>query len=70
MPNSRHKNGVKQKGIKMAFRKLLPEIHRKIIEDPRPYKQIALDLGVHKDTVGRVKRHDQYQGILGKKTVK
>lgn len=47
----------------MAYRKLSPDIYPKIIEDPRPYKDIALSLGIHKDSVGRIKRKHQWEQI-------
>ena len=54
----------------MAFRRLPPELHQRIIEDPRPYKIIAQELGVHKDTVGRIKRNHQLRLVMGDKLSK
>jgi hypothetical protein len=47
----------------MPYRKLSPELHEQIIRDPRPYKDIAESLGVHKHTVGRIKRHHQFDQL-------
>lgn len=47
----------------MSYRKLTKELHQQVICDPRQYKQIARDLGIHKDTVGRIKRQHQWEQI-------
>ena len=48
----------------MSYRKLSPDLHLKILEDPRQYKEIAEAYGVHKDTVGRIKRNYNYRRTL------
>ncbi len=48
----------------MSYRKLSKDLHLKILEDTRRYKDIAETYGVHKDTVGRIKRQHQYRSTL------
>lgn len=40
----------------MSYKYIDPGIHKLIVADTRPYKEIAKDYNVHKDTVGRIKR--------------
>ena len=49
----------------MTYRKLSKELHDQVIESKQPYKEIALQLGIHKDTVGRLKRKSTWEQAYG-----
>lgn len=52
----------------MSYRKLSPDLHQKIRQDPRSHKEIAESLGVHKDTVGRIKRLGEWRKTICQQT--
>ena len=48
----------------MSYKYIDPSTHNKIARDTRTYKEIAEDYGVHKDTVGRIKRQHLHDSIV------
>jgi DNA invertase Pin-like site-specific DNA recombinase len=49
----------------MTYRKLSPALHDQVIEAKGTHKEIALELGIHKDTVGRLKRKSTWEQTYG-----
>lgn len=54
----------------MTYRKLSQELHEEVIKSEQPYKQIAKQWGIHKDTVGRLKRLRIWEQAYGKQIAK
>jgi uncharacterized protein YerC len=47
----------------MSYRRIDRETRYLILRDTRRHKEIALEYGVHKDTVGRVKRQAFWETV-------
>ena len=54
----------------MTYRKLSRQLHEQVIESHEPYKVIAEQWGIHKDTVGRLKRTSRWEQAYGKQITK
>ena len=54
----------------MTYRKLSKSLHDQVIEAKGTHKEIALQLGIHKDTVGRLKRKSTWEQAYGKQITK
>jgi len=54
----------------MTYRKLSRQLHEQVIESKKPYQVIALEFGIHKDTVGRLKRTSRWEQMYGKQITK
>jgi uncharacterized protein YerC len=47
----------------MSYRRIDKETRYLILRDTRPHKVIAQEYGVHKDTVGRIKRQAFWETV-------
>ena len=54
----------------MTYRKLSKSLHEQVIEQQGTYKEIAEQWGIHKDTVGRLKRKSIWEQMYGKQITK
>ena len=54
----------------MTYKKLTEALHLEVIEAKGTHKDIAKQWGIHKDTVGRLKRTSTWEQAYGKQSTK
>ena len=54
----------------MTYRKLSKELHLEVIQALGTHLEIAEQWGIHKDTVGRLKRTSMWEQAYGKQSTK